>query len=96
METTTNRRIYLLGIPFLLLLIPALGMLVSSEVNWSPFDFLVAAVLLYGTVFLIDFVLRKIESRKKRFLLVAICLILVIALWIELAVGLFGSPIAGS
>jgi len=62
-----NRRTYLfLGVAALLVL-PAVAMLFTDEVRWSPFDFFVAAVL---------------------FLLVLV--------WCELAVGLFGTPWAGN
>lgn len=68
----------------------------SNEVNWSIMDFLVAGVLLFGTGLTIEFVLRKVKTRKNRILICGIILLLLLLLWIELAVGLFGSPIAGN
>ncbi|WP_238320913.1 hypothetical protein [Neotamlana nanhaiensis] len=71
-------------------------MLFSREVNWSFFDFLVAAVLLYGTVFTISFILNTFKSKTQRLLLSVIIISAIILIWIELAVGIFGSPLAGS
>lgn len=68
----------------------------SKEVNWSIMDFLAAGVLLFGTGLTIQFVLRKVKTRKNRILICGIILLLLLLLWTELAVGLFGSPIAGN
>lgn len=59
-------------------------------------DFVVAGVLLFGTGLTIQFVLRKVKTRKNRILICGIILLLLLLLWIELAVGIFGSPIAGN
>jgi hypothetical protein len=68
----------------------------SNDVNWSIMDFVVAGVLLFGTGLTIQFVLRKVKTRKNRILICGIILLLLLLLWIELAVGIFGSPIAGN
>ena len=68
----------------------------TNEVNWSIMDFVVAGVLLFGTGLTIQFVLRKVKTRKNRILICGIILLLFLLLWIELAIGLFGSPIAGN
>ena len=68
----------------------------SNEVNWSIMDFVIAGVLLFGTGLTIQFVLRKVKTRKNRILICGIIILLLLLLWIELAVGLFGSPIAGN
>jgi hypothetical protein len=68
----------------------------TNEVNWSIMDFVVAGVLLFGTGLTIQFVLRKVKTRKNRILICGIILLLLLLLWIELAVGIFGSPIAGN
>tara|TARA_R110002012_G_scaffold221001_1_gene392609 strand:+ start:664 stop:954 length:291 start_codon:yes stop_codon:yes gene_type:complete len=80
----------------LLLLLPFVSMQFSDQVNWSIFDFLIAGLLFYGTGFLLELIFRKVTTRKRRTILI-ICLFLVaLLIWIELAVGIFGSPIAGS
>lgn len=94
---TKNRR--LLGILVtvtLLLLVPLVAMQFTSEVNWGVFDFLVAAVLLFGTGLLIEFVLRKVKTTNSRIILVGVILVVLFLVWAELAVGIFGTPLAGS
>ena len=92
-----NKRIIgIVVVTSILLLIPFVAMQFSSEVNWSPSDFIVAAVLLLGTGLLCELAIRKIKNIKYRIAICAAILIALILLWIELAVGIFCSPIAGS
>ena len=79
-----------------LLLIPAIAMLFSSEVKWGIFDFIVAAALLWGTGLLIETVLRKVRSGTNRILLCTAVVFVLLLIWAELAVGIFGTPFAGS
>ncbi|WP_437396951.1 hypothetical protein [Flagellimonas lutimaris] len=79
-----------------LLLIPFTAMQFSSEVNWSLLDFLVAGGLLLALGFSIDFVARKAKSFNKKIIAIAAIVILFLLVWIELAVGIFGTPIAGN
>jgi hypothetical protein len=79
-----------------ILLIPLIAMQFSEEVVWTASDFLVAAVLLLGAGLAIDFVLRKISTKKNRIILCGIILGILLILWAELAVGVFGTPFAGS
>ena len=79
-----------------LLLIPFVAMQFTSEVNWTFSDFVVAGVLLFGTGLLIELVLRNVQKMEYR---IALCVALLVALfliWLELAVGIFGTPLAGS
>jgi len=48
------------------------------------------------TLLLIEFVLRKLNNRTYRVIVLVVIILLFLLLWIELAVGIFGSPIAGS
>ncbi|MEO5571244.1 MAG: hypothetical protein ABIT08_10465 [Bacteroidia bacterium] len=80
----------------LLLLIPLIGMQFTDEVKWDARDFIVAGVLLLSTGLACELVFRKFKKTKLR---VAICVSLLLVLfliWAELAVGLFGTPLAGS
>lgn len=79
-----------------LLLIPFIAMQFTKEVNWTLFDFVVAGILLFGTGFLIEFVGRTVTTVKYRIALFAVILVALLLIWAELAVGIFGSPIAGS
>lgn len=79
-----------------LLLIPLIAMQFTDEVKWGPFDFLVAGTLLTTTGLLIELAIRKVKNIDLR---IAVCLVILIALalvWIELAVGIFGTRFAGS
>ncbi|MAW95217.1 MULTISPECIES: hypothetical protein [unclassified Leeuwenhoekiella] len=86
----------LLSVVVLLLLIPLVAMQFSPDVNWSGFDFAVMAILLFGTAMVCEFILRKVKTFKNRVLVCGIALFIFFVLWAEIAVGIFGSPIAGS
>ena len=80
----------------ILLLIPLIAMRFTEEVNWTPFDFVVAGVLLLGTGLMCEFVMRKVTKINHRIALCAAILAALVLIWIELAVGIFGTPFAGS
>ncbi|MBL7856384.1 MAG: hypothetical protein JNM57_01750 [Cyclobacteriaceae bacterium] len=80
----------------LLLFIPWLAMQFTNEVNWSFSDFVVAGVVLAGAGLGCEWVVRKIRITKYRIAICAIILIALVLLWVELAVGIFGSPFAGN
>ncbi|MGZ3863320.1 MAG: hypothetical protein ACXVPN_07855 [Bacteroidia bacterium] len=80
----------------ILLMVPLVAMQFTSEVKWTLFDFMVAAVLLFGTGFIIEFVLRKVRSLKNRITICLAILGVLFLVWAELAVGVFGSSVAGS
>ena len=92
-----NKRLItiLLAVP-LLLLIPLIAMQFSSEVNWSLGDFLVMGVLLLVVGLTFEVVLRKVPKKNNRIALMATIIILFLLIWAELAVGIFGTPFAGS
>ncbi len=79
-----------------LLLIPLVAMQFTNEVNWSLFDFIIAAVLLFGTGFVIDLVIGKTKNIKYRVAILILMVIAFILIWAELAVGVFGTPFSGS
>ena len=93
---TLKRSFVILGLVGLILLVPLLSMLVTPQVVWGPADFLVAGTLLACTGFLVDLVLRKSKTSRGRFWLTAGIFLVFALVWIELAVGLFGSPWAGN
>lgn len=95
--TPGNKRlIALLGFVTLLLCIPLVAMQFSNEVDWKPFDFLVAGILLYGTALACEGVLRKVKTTGYRLLALAAILMALFLVWAELAIGIFGTPLAGS
>lgn len=79
-----------------LLLIPFTAMKFTNEVDWSLSDFIIMGILLLSVGLTFEFILRKVKTTKQR-IVFAIALFLVFFLiWAELAVGIFGSPFAGS
>ncbi len=80
----------------MVLLLPLVAMQFTSEVQWSALDFVVAGILLFGTGLLIEMVLRKTKKGVLRVLAVLGVLLLLLLTWLELAVGIFGSPWAGT
>jgi len=80
----------------LILSIPLVAMQFTKEVNWTLSDFVIAAVLLLGTGLAIELVIRFVKTRLWRTMLLAIILLLLFLTWAELAVGIFGTPFAGS
>jgi len=79
-----------------MLLIPLIAMQFTSEVNWDSLDFIVAGVLLFGTGLAIEFAVRKIHNIIFRIVVCAALIIILFLIWAELAVGIFGTPFAGS
>ncbi|TYA58276.1 hypothetical protein [Formosa maritima] len=96
MKTQDKRLASILIFSSFILLIPLIAMHFSAEVNWSIFDFIIAGILLFGTGLVMELVLRKVKTKKNRVLLTITIIILLLITWIELAVGIFGTPIAGS
>ena len=80
----------------LLLLIPFIAMQFTDEVKWSLFDFVVAGALLLGTGLLCELVIRKVNKIEYRIVICGALLVALLLIWIELAVGIFGTPFAGS
>ena len=96
MLTQNNRLFYILiSIP-LLLLIPFIANQFIDGEGWSLFDFVLMGILLTGVGLTIEFVLRKVKTFERRLLTVGIVLFVFLVIWAELAVGIFGSPFAGS
>ena len=78
-----------------LLLIPLIGMQLTDTIQWSFFDFVVMGFLLLGLDFGIrQVVLKKLCAPKKRMYVLLLVLVFML-IWAELAVGIFGTPIAG-
>ncbi len=79
-----------------LLLIPLIAMQFDTGVDWDIRDFTIMGILLFGTGLSIEFVLRKVLSFKNRILICGLILLALFLVWAELAVGIFGTPLAGS
>ena len=79
-----------------ILAIPLIAMQFSDEVKWTLADFAIMGILLYGTGFTIEYVLRSVTNGYSRLFICGIIIIALFLVWAELAVGIFGTPIAGS
>ena len=80
----------------LLLLAPLLAMQFTNEVIWTPFDFIIAAVLLIATSVLSQLILRKTTIIQYRICIFAIICILLVFVWAALTVGFFDTAFGGS
>ena len=73
----------------LVLLLPAIAMTLTTEVNWGPGDFAIMAGLLCMVGLGIELALRATISGTARLLAIAGMVGLFLIVWAELAVGLF-------
>ena len=88
-----SKRIYY---PLFLLLIPLIGMAITDEINWSAFDFIIMGSLLIALSIGINLVSTRVKNLKNRFLYIGILVLIFMLICAELAVGVFGTPLAGS
>lgn len=91
-----KRFLIILLIVMILLLIPLIAMQFTTDVNWTSMDFVIAGILLLGSGLVFEFILRKVKSSKFRIVLGTILLIILLIIWAEIAVGIFGTPISGN
>ena len=94
---TQNKR--LTGILFtiaLILLMPLIAMQFTSDVQWSLTDFVAMGILLLGTGLSCELVMRKVKKVGHRIVICGAILLVFFLIWVELAVGIFGTPLAGS
>lgn len=96
MITQNQRLISIVLTVALLLLIPFLAMQFTEQVNWALFDFILAGVLLLGTGILCELVMRKVNHIEYRMSICGFILVALLLIWAELAVGIFGTLLAGS
>lgn len=96
MMTQKQKTTMIYSLPALILVFAVLGNLFSKEFNWSPADFFIAGILLFGTALIIDLIRRIVKNKTYKILLCIVVLFILILTWVELAVGLFGTPFAGS
>ena len=77
------------------LLVVFLASLLSDEVTWSIYDFLIGGGLIFVFA-MIEIILWNKLKNQHRLFVVLFVLFLFLMLWAEMAVGLFDSALAGS
>ena len=91
-----KRLVIMLAALILILLVPAISMQFTNEVDWTTADFVSAAIGLLILIACIEIVLRFVRKRFHRWVILTLVFILFLLLWMEAAVGIFDSPITGS
>jgi hypothetical protein len=94
--TANKRLIRILLTVSILLLIPLMAMRFTDEVKWTLLDFIAAGTLLFSTGLIFEFIMRKAKTTKLKIVMSITLFIALFLIWAELAVGIFGSPIAGN
>jgi len=79
-----------------LLSIPFIAMQFTDQVNWNLSDFAVMAIMLSGTAFIYEFARKKLNKKEHRITLFLVLTALFLLFWVEMAVGTFGTPLAGN
>lgn len=74
-----------------LLLLPAVAMQFTSEVNWTGSDFVVMGVLIGSVGLAIEFLVRRSASTAYRLGAVLAVVSAFLVVWVNLAVGMIGS-----
>lgn len=84
------------GIIGLIITIPLIAMQFTNEVNWSLFDYIIAFILLSVIGLTINYILQLTNRLQNKIFFCIMVLLIGLLIWTELAVGVFGSPIAGN
>lgn len=72
-----------------ILMLPAVAMRFTDDVQWTVSDFVFAAVLLIGGGLLIELAVWKARSLPARLALCLAVLVVMSLIWVEAAVGIF-------
>jgi len=90
-----KRFFFILLLVTLLLLVPLFAQQFTDEVNWTLFDFILAGVMLLSTGLFCDFIFRKVKTNKYSIAIIVAIFGMLLLIWAELAVGIFGTPLSG-
>lgn len=90
-------RIGVIGIGVLMLLaIPFIAMHITDQVSWTLSDFILMGSILFTVGLGVDFMVRSHYKPGVKVVLILGMIAIFFLIWAELAVGLFGTPFAGS
>lgn len=90
MQNTAKRLSVLAGIVALVLMVPAIAMRLTNEVDWSFFDFVFMGVLLFGAGLVYELVGRKMNNKIYRAAVGLTVVTSVLLVWVNGAVGIIG------
>jgi hypothetical protein len=79
----------------IILLIPLAATIFTDEVDWDVRDFAVIGALLISAGLMYELLSTRVSSKYRLFVAAAF-IGLVLLVWAELAVGIIGTPFAGS
>jgi hypothetical protein len=92
-----SKRLYFIIFAVVVLLsIPLIAMQFSDSINWTIADFAVMGALLLGTGLAVELTIRKVSNPKYRLAISLIILVILMLVWVELSIGIFGTPFAGN
>lgn len=95
--TRATWRMVLWGGLAILLLLPALAMSLGAQgVDWSASDFVIMGALLAMVGLGIEAMMRFVRGWRERRIAIGAIVVVFLLVWAELAVGLIGTPFAGS
>ena len=77
------------------LLVPLVAMQFTDEVAWGAADFVGAGALLFGVGLAYELLVRRTSDHRRRIAVGVAVAGMFLLIWVELAVGLFGTPLAG-
>ncbi len=80
----------------LVLLIPLAAMMFTDEVDWGVADFIIVSILLAGVGMAAQLIINGVKSNSRQAAIGVVLAAAMVLIWAELAVGIFGSPFAGS
>lgn len=78
------------------LLVPLVSMLFTDEVDWGVADFIIVGILLAGAGAAYQLVVNGLKNNPRQVVIGVVLAAAMVLIWIELAVGIFGTPFAGS
>lgn len=79
-----------------ILAIPLIAMQFSDDVDWGLFDLIIIGTLIFGTGMIYEFGVKKLRTTTHQMIAITILVVVLLLTWAELAVGVFGTPFAGS
>lgn len=80
----------------LVLLIPLVAMQFSDEWDWKLTDFIIVGILLAGVGIGFQLVVSSAKTNPVRVIIGIMLVAAMVLIWAELAVGILGTPFAGS